>query len=80
MNICIFLDSPLYAPGGTVQSVLNQKMVLEQAGHSVFIVCLGRRTLDDPRIYYARPYICMINDDVNFAYLALMPFKMLMWS
>lgn len=73
MNICIFLDSPLHAPGGTVQSVLNQKTVLEQAGHSVFIVCLGRRTFDDHRIYYARPYICMINDDVNFAYLISNP-------
>lgn len=73
MNICIFIDSPLDAPGGTVQSVLNQKTVLEQAGHHVSIVCLGKRIIDDPNIYYARPYFSLINDDVNFAYLISNP-------
>lgn len=73
MNICIFLDSSLDAPGGTTQSVLNQRTVLEQAGHTVYIVCIGRRVIDDPRIYYARPYISVINDDVNFGYLLANP-------
>ncbi len=69
MNICIFIDSPLDAPGGMVQSVLNQREVLQRAGHTVYIVCIGRPLVDEDNIYYARPYFALINNDVNFAFL-----------
>ncbi|HCH34771.1 TPA: hypothetical protein DEW05_04570 [Candidatus Saccharibacteria bacterium] len=69
MNICIFLDSPLHAPGGMVQSVLNQRLALQAAGHTVYLVCLGRGKAADVRTLFAKPYVCIINDHVNFAYL-----------
>lgn len=69
MNVCIFLDSPLHAPGGMVQSVLNQRLALQAAGHTVYLVCLGRGNTPDTRTFFAKPYICIINNHVNFAYL-----------
>ena len=69
MNICIFLDSPLDAPGGMVQSALNQKAALERAGHQVYVVCLGKTVIDDPRIMYLSRAFVLINNDVNYAFL-----------